>query len=48
MQKRNEEMVDRCDLLIGVWDGSKGGTYNCINYAIDHGREIVRINPTEL
>ncbi len=33
MQKRNEFMVDRCDELIAVWDGTKGGTANCVNYA---------------
>jgi len=45
MQKRNEWMVDRSDLLIAVWDGSKGGTYNCVNYAVDKGVEIKRIDP---
>ena len=33
MQLRNEWMVDRCDLLLALWDGSKGGTANCIRYA---------------
>jgi uncharacterized phage-like protein YoqJ len=40
MQKRNEAMVDDCDLLIAVWDGSKGGTYNCVKYAEKIGKEI--------
>src|SRR5690606_16042254 len=48
MQKRNKEMVDRCDLLIAVWNGTEGGTYNCVSYAIDRGREVVRIDPTKL
>lgn len=33
MQIRNEYMVDHCDLLVALWDGSKGGTGNCIQYA---------------
>lgn len=34
MQKRNEWMVDHCDILVAVWDGTSGGTNNCINYAV--------------
>lgn len=26
----------------------EGGTYNCVNYAVDEGREIVRIDPSKL
>jgi uncharacterized phage-like protein YoqJ len=33
LQHRNEWMVDRCDRLIACWDGSRGGTYNCIKFA---------------
>lgn len=32
-QKRNEWMVDRCDVLVALWDGSPGGTGNCMRYA---------------
>lgn len=45
MQVRNEWMVDRCDKLIAVWDGTAGGTGNCVNYAVNKDREIIRINP---
>lgn len=48
MQKRNEFMVDNCDILIAVWDGSRGGTYNCIKYCEKQGKEIIRINPKEI
>lgn len=48
MQKRNEWMVDRCDILVSVWDGTEGGTYNCVNYAIGKNKQIIRINPKEL
>ena len=33
MQRRNEWMVDHCDLVLALWDGSSGGTGNCIRYA---------------
>lgn len=48
MQKRNEWMVDNCDLLIAVWDGSSGGTANCMKYAVGEGKQIIRINPQRL
>lgn len=35
LQKRNEWMVRRCNLLLALWDGSKGGTGNCMRYALD-------------
>lgn len=45
MQIRNEFMVDRCDKLIAVWDGTPGGTGNCVNYARNIKKEIIIINP---
>lgn len=33
MQKRNQWMVDSSDWLIALWDGTSGGTANCVNYA---------------
>lgn len=33
MQKRNEMMVDDCNMILALWDGSDGGTANCIGYA---------------
>jgi uncharacterized phage-like protein YoqJ len=48
MQKRNEYMVDKCDLLIAVWDGTKGGTGNCINYAKKKDKTIDTIDPREI
>lgn len=46
LQKRNEWMVDQCDKLIAVFDGTDGGTCNCVKYAEKHNKEIIRINPT--
>ena len=48
MQKRNEWMVDYIGedgRVIAVWDGSPGGTGNCVRYAEKVGRKIVRIDP---
>lgn len=38
MQSRNRWMVDRCDLLLALWDGSEGGTANCLAYAAQVGK----------
>lgn len=45
MQVRNEYMVDLADKVIAVWDHSKGGTGNCVEYAMKCGKEIIRIVP---
>jgi|SRR6185369_2948528 len=45
MQVRNIWMVDNCDSLIAVWDGSKGGTGNCVEYAKSVDRKIYQIDP---
>lgn len=50
MQQRNEWMVDHCNHLVAVWDGSPGGTGNCVKYAkkkLDP-RQISIINPLYL
>ena len=47
MQVRNIWMVDNCDLLIAVWDGTSGGTKNCIDYAKSINRQIIYINPND-
>lgn len=44
MQLRNQWMVDNCDTLIAVWDGTPGGTANCVQYATNKKR-IIRIDP---
>jgi uncharacterized phage-like protein YoqJ len=43
MQVRNEWMVDRCDTVLALWDGSSGGTGNCIKYAEKVGKPIVNL-----
>lgn len=43
MQVRNEWMVDHCDTVLALWDGSTGGTGNCIKYARKVDKEIVNL-----
>jgi hypothetical protein len=33
MQRRNVRMVDDSDLVLALFNGSRGGTFNCIEYA---------------
>lgn len=40
MQRRNEWMVDHSHGVIALWDGSEGGTGNCIRYAQKVGKPI--------
>jgi uncharacterized phage-like protein YoqJ len=40
MQRRNEWMVDRCDTVLALWDGSPGGTSRCVEYAQRIGRPV--------
>lgn len=43
MQVRNKWMVDHCDQVLAMWDGSTGGTGNCIQYAKKVGKPIVNL-----
>ena len=45
MQKRNEWIVDNSLRLLALWDGSKGGTANCVTYARYGRREIKNVWP---
>jgi uncharacterized phage-like protein YoqJ len=40
MQARNKWMIDNCHQVVAVFNGSKGGTANCIGYAIERGKAI--------
>lgn len=48
MQRRNEYMVDRSDLLIAVWDKSNGGTANCVRYANRKIKDVIYLNPKNI
>lgn len=43
MQVRNEMMVDKCTYLLALWDGSAGGTANCVGYATESRRPLANI-----
>jgi uncharacterized phage-like protein YoqJ len=45
MQKRNEAMVNDCDILIAVWNGTSSGTANCVEYASKSGKNIITLFP---
>lgn len=46
MQRRNQWMVDHADKIIACWDGSRGGTYNCIQYAKKKHKRIDNLYQT--
>lgn len=48
MQIRNQYMVDRADLVLALWDGTPGGTANCVNYARRHGVPVSIVDPAEI
>lgn len=45
LQTRNEWMVENCDVLQAYWDGSSGGTSNCVDYAMKRGRLVNVFDP---
>ena len=49
MQMRNCAMIDRLlneeDRLVSCWDGSPGGTGNCVQYALKQNKKMIRIDP---
>ena len=45
MHIRNRWMVDRCDAVVALWDGSGGGTGSCIVYANSIGRQVFNLWP---
>jgi uncharacterized phage-like protein YoqJ len=49
LQRRNERLVDETDggTVIAVWDGSTGGTANCVQYAAACQNRIIRLNPKD-
>lgn len=47
MQIRNEWMVDRADIVVAIWDGSKGGTANCVAYAKSKNKRLIVTAPLE-
>ena len=52
MQNRNKFMIDNSTHIIAVWNGTKGGTANCLNYAfrnhIASSKQVWIIDPNSL
>lgn len=45
LQIRNEWMMDNSDMVVACWNGSNGGTKNCLDYAKSIDKKIYRIDP---
>ena len=45
MQKRNEKMVDKADIILGIYYKKAGGTRNCLVYAYKQNKKIITMNP---
>lgn len=43
MQLRNEYMVNHSDCVLALWDGSSGGTANCIKYAEKINKPVINL-----
>lgn len=43
MQERNKAMVDMCDIILAMFDGSSGGTANCLKYAQKQGKTVINL-----
>lgn len=41
----NIGMVEKLNLLLAIWDGTSGGTGNCVRAAKTRGVDIQRIHP---
>lgn len=41
MQRRNEWMVDHADAVIAMWNGTSGGTENCVKYAKERCKNVI-------
>lgn len=46
MQRRNEWMVDNATHVLALWNGTPGGTANCVAYAHKVGRPVINIWPS--
>lgn len=47
MQARNMRMVDDADEGLVCYDGSHGGTHNCVTYARSRGKPLTIIQPSK-
>lgn len=45
MNNRNRAMIRDADVMIAVWDGTNGGTGNCVRDARKVNRPIIQLHP---
>lgn len=47
MQRRNEYMVNNSNYIVALWDGTSGGTGNCVKYVLKQSNysQIAIMNP---
>jgi uncharacterized phage-like protein YoqJ len=43
MERRNRWMVDNADAVVALWNGTSGGTANCVAYAKAQGKTPVNL-----
>lgn len=43
MHRRNVWMVNQCDHVLALWNGSEGGTFDAINYANQIGKPLTNL-----
>ena len=48
MNNRNHEIVDTSSEMLAVWDGTKGGTGNCVELALHDGLKVTVLDPQTL
>ena len=47
-QRRNRYMVDQADIVLAVWDGQPSGTGSAVKYALSKGKQVIRIDPSDM
>ena len=48
MQERNKYMVNGCDSVLAIWNGTPGGTSNCVSYAKSQNKKIDIVHPNQI
>jgi uncharacterized phage-like protein YoqJ len=43
MHLRNQWMVNACGTILALWDGSSGGTKNCVDFAVLRGKKVINV-----
>lgn len=47
LELRNRYMVRKSDIVLALWDGSNGGTYNAFTFAERNNKPIIWLKPKE-